>query len=391
MKIRTLLAGVLLVLLASSVAHAQAWNDSATTLYVGERAYYEFTADTDSGALHVGRNGSVVYGFDQDIVGTDTDADAAIVTCATPTTVVGSCILAVDLTADVSGGIITPAHEWIRVRVDVAPGSGTAQVVLLGGEAAAVSTVSPTFTGTVTATGGFDSGPSATLGGSVDLKEPEGCTDCDAAGAGKTLRVKVFDLSNSMSTDKVWSPGFTGVVVANTVDFNTYEDGGYCLALPDAGTPLDCNGSNFKAKAGFAFVDGVAVDKVHVMISTLAGWDAAGGDDIMYLQMHVVDTTDDSETQFGDRFKIINGTTGCGTDPNCADAAGTFTWQVNRVTDLCVGANDPYDCCTAADTGADCPGVSAVAQGLLGVEIEADSNDVDADADIRLNVVFKAF
>lgn len=251
-------------------------------------------------------------------------------------------------------------------------------------------------TGNVTSDGtatfaSYDSPAHATDGGSVTLREPEGCTNCDAAGEGETLTVEVMDLTNSMSTDKVWSPGFTATFAVNAVDFDAEDDGGFCLSLPDAGTLLDCNGNNFKAKAGVGFVDGVAVNKAYVMLSTLASWDAAGGDDVMYLQMHVVDTTDDSESQFGDRFKIINGTTGCGTELNCADAAGTFEWSVNRVTDLCTAANTPYDCCTDEDVGADCPGVSTVVQGLLGVEIEADSNDVDGDADARLNVMFKAY
>ena len=342
MKIRTLLAGVLLVLLASSVAHAQAWNDSATTLYVGERAYYEFTADTDSGALHVGRNGSVVYGFDQDIVGTDTDADAAIVTCATPTTVVGSCILAVDLTADVSGGIITPAHEWIRVRVDVAPGSGTAQVVLLGGEAAAVSTVSPTFTGTVTADG-VDIRPDADDGGSVVLKECEGGTGCPAADAGHSLTHKLLDGAESLGEDKLRYGFRECAFFAN--DTAIQFDNGKCIPNGysldgSVATLKTCNyttdpGATSTYSANCFASGSVALGNCFVYVQD-NDFDQDGDQIVLTAVAVDLEAGDTVGSDLAADFTIKDVSQSCGADTNCIGDGDEYTkvWEIQEMYDF---------------------------------------------------------
>lgn len=351
MRLRNLLLSVLLVLLASGVAHAQAWNDNVTTLHTGARALYEFTTDTDSGGLHVGRNASVVYGFDQDTVGTDTDADAAILTCPAPTTAVASCIVAVHLTEDISGGVITPAHEWIRIRVDVAPGSGSSRVTLQGSSTTSISTEDPTFTGTATfdAINVVSSDPE---GGSTLVKECKndpavaGGTNCPDPGQENTFDAnKICDDCDPLAYNKEKSPGWTQCWGLRE-NVSAVRDGDYCVmhTFLSSTTPQDCTADNGALTALWTvpFTNGVRVDTCRVHVTNNSHTNDSS---VLALQLEVWDLEDDPHARIaiGTVFQIRDnsGNNPCGVTENCIDGTanvpGVVGWDVSGGDDASQG------------------------------------------------------
>ena len=245
-----------------------------------------------------------------------------------------------------------------------------------------------TFSGTVTADG-FDSPADEDEGGCLVLKECEDATgDCDTASNGESYSICLPDNVDPMTTSKEFTPGFTADWRQYEADFDGEDAGGRCIAL--SGTDVSCASRATEALATYPFLNGVFIDKCYVMLPQMVGWDAAGGQDRLVLQAYTVDTTDGTRAAFGDKFSMIEGvTTGCAgitETTNCVEAVGTHEWQVDRDEALCENLNVPYHCCTAASTGATCSGASAVAQGSIQIEIDAESEDVDTDAVAQFHV-----
>jgi len=261
-----------------------------------------------------------------------------------------------------------------------------------------------TINGTVTADS-FVSPPDDNIGGSIVLDECEDDSgapdDCPEVGAGHSLSIKLLNDANPLNGDKTYSPGFTMSRNTGSTLAAFQAEIGQCLLHAGTALPGGCSASGVLVlRTSSPFQNGVAVDNCVVTVwlapSAANGWDAAGGDDVLYLQMATLDAiTLNQDAHIGDAFAIVNDTTGCaglkgGLASNCADAAGSFVWQVHIDEDDCIAANDPYDCCTALDTGATCSAISTLASGGLQIEIDNGgtnaSADVDNDADLYVSV-----
>ena len=260
-----------------------------------------------------------------------------------------------------------------------------------------------TIGGTVTADG-FDSPPDDPEGGSIVLKECEQATvpvgtNCPAAGAGHSLTIKLPDDANPLNTNKVYSPGYQLSVAASQTNFNTQEDGNYCIGTSAGSAPQACYDAaaahNAAPYVGGPFLDGVFVDKCLVMVSDSDGFTAG---DVLKLQMVAIDTSTVNHATYdeiGDTWTYIDAAATCGNlAPNCkldTEDSGTFAWQVHVDEADCNNADDPYDCCTAAATGPDCAATNTYSVGQVGVSIHADSNDADANAELRIRVLCTYF
>ena len=125
-----LLAALLLGLAGS--ASGQAWLPPVTAPG-GEVATYRFTGSTDSDALELAKEcRAIVFGFDQDVGGTQTTATADLLACPTKTAVGVSCQKVADLDADVPGTTANPAYRNIRCDVQTAPTGGVTAACYVG-------------------------------------------------------------------------------------------------------------------------------------------------------------------------------------------------------------------------------------------------------------------
>jgi len=246
--------------------------------------------------------------------------------------------------------------------------------------------VDVTVDGDVTADS-FVSGPSLNAGGSIVLSECEGGTNCPAAAAGNSLTIKLPDNANPLAGNKVYNPGFQMMGYINETGFNSEEDGNLCLMPEPTGDvpgvdALACTTSHLEV--GHPFMGGGFVDHCLISVASVGGWTT--GDDL-WLQI-VALTEAGAKTTVGMPFRITNtADAGCGAMANCTLAVGTFLWQVSVAAEDCAAANDPYDCCTGAGAGATCDdGASTPGTGFFAIEILAASDDVEADAQARLQV-----
>lgn len=165
-------------------------------------------------------------------------------------------------------------------------------------------------------------------------------------------------------------PGTNFAGWARTGAFDAYDAGDFCLNQGAYNAvPADCGGLDITNKTKPFAGAGAFVDRCVVMIANFAGWDAAGGDDTLFFQLVVIEENGAAVTDLGDPFNIINATTGCAAAPNCAEAIGSYEWQVDG---------------TVSGSTLDVAG--ALTAGGVGIEIDAASNDVDGDADLYITV-----
>ena len=335
--------------------------------------------------------------FDADVGGAATTAKYEIFTCPESGSAITECEPAI--TGELGESTATPfsmRYDYIKFRSAIAPGASDYAKVTIGcttagykysGSAwseATISALDPTFNSVTV-------NPGAT-GGGVTLSECEATSGCPASGASNTLSIKLPDASNPLNANKIYSPGMDFSVGFVAADFDGEEAGGVCLNVDPSVDPADCDGALVSPNGTFPFVSGAFIDKclVHVAEDAFTGWTAS---DILVLQAVTVDsaTGGATETAIGDTFTLVDDGAGCGDlTGNCieetADGGGNYTWQVNISAADCVGENNPFDCCTAASTGANCPAASTLDSGSVGISISSASNDQDADADIRIRV-----
>ncbi len=230
--------------------------------------------------------------------------------------------------------------------------------------------------------------PDTNLGGTVSMCECEGGTNCEVADAGECVTVGLLDNANSLPAAKKYLPGYTLVRGHHNSAFDADDDGDDCLIYDWGDNQAQkCDDPSVQTRSAAPMADGLAMETCTVTIyEDLNDWEV---NEYLAYQITVYDVDTSTRDNVGDTFTIANTTDGCANlTPNCVSPVeGSYTWYVHRDAGNCIADNNPYDCCTDADTGADCPGFSTVTNGYVSIRIESSSHDNDGTTEARVGFV----